>query len=79
MMAEETSVLARCPCGKVPKEISTYDVGQGWKYVFAVPDCCGEWMIEFRGNYKDPSSDDAELNKLAANAWNQAPRSEWLK
>jgi hypothetical protein len=48
------------------------NAGQGYKYALAVPNCCGEWMIEFRTVAYDLES---EATKSAAiEAWNQAPR-----
>ena len=67
-----TNVLKPCPCGKTPADIGVYDVFQGGKWAFAVPDCCGEWNIEFRTNYKDIDSD--ECKQFAREAWNAAPR-----
>ena len=67
--------LKKCPCGKTPTRLHLYDVGQGWKWVQAYGDCCGEWHIEFKGNYSDPSKDGGELFDLAIEAWNEAPRS----
>lgn len=70
--SELTDVLCRCPCGKTPTSVGVYDLGQGGKWAAAVPDCCGEWMIEFRTGYFDLDSD--ECKKLAREAWNEAPR-----
>lgn len=64
--------LAQCPCGETPTQICVYDANQGGKWAFAVPDCCGEWSIEFRTTYKALDSD--ECGKLAIDAWNNAPR-----
>jgi len=66
-----------CPCGKTPAEIAVYDLNQGGKWAAAVPDCCGEWMIEFRTNYLNAESD--ECKQLALDAWNDAPRNPALK
>lgn len=64
--------IAVCPCGKIPTAIGIYGDNQVQKWAFAVPDCCGEWMIEFRSNYLHPES--AECKELAIRAWNDAPR-----
>ena len=64
--------VAACPCGKTPKSIGIYMISQGGKWGFAVPDCCGEWMIEFRTQYNHEDTD--ECRKLALEAWNDAPR-----
>lgn len=64
--------LKRCPCGQDPKDVSIYNPNQGGKWASVVPDCCGEWMVEFRLNYEDP--DSSEAKQLAVEAWNNAPR-----
>lgn len=66
------SDLKRCPCGKTPTSIGTYGYPQS-KWMYAVPDCCGEWNIEFRSQYLD---EGPELTALAEEAWNNAPRKE---
>lgn len=38
----------------------------------AVGDCCGEWSVEFRTQYKP--ADSPECYALAVQAWNDAPR-----
>ena len=68
------SPLNPCPCGKVPTELGIIDSVEGSKYAFAVGNCCGEWHIEFRANYKLP--DSPECKALACEAWNAAPRGE---
>lgn len=68
--------LARCPCGKTPTDIDVHDTEQGGKWANAVPDCCGEWIIEFRTDYHD--TDSAECKALAVEAWNKAPRAKSL-
>lgn len=62
--------LAACPCGNTPTDIDIYDACQGGKWANVVPNCCGEWMIEFRTTYAVGD----ELKKLAIEAWNTAPR-----
>lgn len=64
--------LAVCPCGKTPTDIGSYDLNQGGKWFAAVPNCCGEWMIEFRTGYCDIESE--QCKRLAIEAWNTAPR-----
>ena len=66
------AVLAACPCGKTPTDVDIYDACQGSKWANVVPNCCGEWMIEFRTNYAALDSD--ECKRLARDAWNSAPR-----
>jgi hypothetical protein len=64
--------LLPCPCGKLPTDIKVVDIGQGYKYAGAVPNCCGEWTIEFRTVGYEL---DSEATKAAAvEAWNNAPR-----
>lgn len=67
-----SNALAACPCGKVPTDVAIYDACQGGKWANVVPNCCGEWMIEFRTNYKALDSD--ECKRLAVEAWNSASR-----
>ena len=67
-----SDVLAACPCGKIPTELDIYDANQGGKWANVVPNCCGEWMIEFRTNYA--ALDSEECKRLAREAWNEAPR-----
>ena len=62
--------LKPCPCGSTPGKVGAYCENAGGKWAFVIPDCCGEWHIEFRANYKEGD----ELQKLAENAWNTAPR-----
>ena len=64
--------LAACPCGKTPTDVDVYDAAQGGKWANVQPNCCGEWMIEFRTNYTALDSD--ECKRLAVEAWNSAPR-----
>lgn len=64
--------LKPCPCGKTPNRLGISDGNQGGKYHFVAGDCCAEWMIEFRANYKPIESD--ECMALAVAAWNASPR-----
>lgn len=64
--------LLPCPCGKTPDQLSIVDDGQGTKWAYAVPSCCGEWTIGFRTMYHD--YDSGECMELAIEAWNEAPR-----
>jgi len=68
------TTLKRCPCGEVPESVDIQDAGQGGKWAFAVPSCCGEWMIEFKTQYKP--LDSPECEGLADAAWNNAPRGD---
>jgi len=65
------SDLKPCPCGKTP---TTIDLN-GWypmqKWTVAMPDCCNEWMFEFRSGY---SKDQFEVEQWAKEAWNEMPR-----
>ena len=69
---ERFKPLLCCPCGKTPTDIIVTSSGQGYKYALAVPNCCGEWMIEFRTVAYDLDSDDTK--RAAIDAWNSAPR-----
>jgi hypothetical protein len=63
--------LRPCPCGKTPEGlfITDHEGGSGkWKYVRG--NCCGAWEIEYRSGYLKGVED----LRLAAFAWNQAPR-----
>ena len=64
--------LKQCPCGKTPDDLGVVDAGQGSKWAYAVPSCCGEWTIEFRTDYNYLHS--GECMELAIKAWNEAPR-----
>lgn len=64
--------LKRCPCGVIPKELAITGNSNFVKYAYVYGDCCGEWEIEFRTQYKDLESD--ECMALAIKAWNEAPR-----
>lgn len=61
----------KCPCGEYPKSLSITDTLSG-KWAFVTPDCCGEWMIEYRNGYET----GIERENLALEAWNEAPRPE---
>jgi len=60
-----------CPCGKTPTAILLYNWQPQQKWVFATPECCGEWMFEFRASY---SKDEEEVTALAVEAWDAMPR-----
>lgn len=70
--AELQQPLAPCPCGQTPTRVDIYDACQGGKWANVVPNCCGEWMIEFRTNYE--KLDSEACMELARAAWNAAPR-----
>lgn len=63
--------LAPCPCGKTPTAIGVYELGN-MKWALAVPNCCGDWMVEFCTDYKKPDSE--ECKAFAVEAWNEAAR-----
>ena len=60
--------LRPCPCGKTPSRLAI--VGDPGRYAFAAGDCCGEWYIEFRADWRPAH----ECDELAAQAWNDAQR-----
>lgn len=62
--------LKPCPCGKVPTEITF--VKSSYKWSTAVPNCCGEWMYEFR---VDGATGPKQF-ELAHAAWNNMPRGD---
>ena len=62
--------LKKCPCGKTPESVSAIGLPQS-KWMYVSGDCCGEWNIEFRSEYKHFGK---ELDTLAVVAWNEAPR-----
>jgi len=64
-------MLKKCGCGKIPKGLSII-TSSGGKWAFTCGDCCGEWFIEFRLDYNDIDSEEA--NALAVKWWNEAPR-----
>jgi len=64
--------LKPCPCGKTPKTLNLYDIGQGSKWGIAYGDCCGEWGVEFRTGYHRYNSEECMEN--AIQYWNDAPR-----
>ena len=68
------SSLKRCACGANPKHLAITE-GDCSKWAWASCGVCGEWSIEFRTGY---SRDPAELQRLAAEAWNSASRPEVL-
>ena len=65
------NTLKPCPCGDTSQHIEVIpDTPDKWAY--AVPDCCGEWSVEFRAGYADYE----EAQQLAIIAWNDAPRAK---
>ena len=66
--------LKRCPCGKVPERVSITDQGSGSRYRVGIPNCCDEWMFEFRCDYQHQGTPE-ELT-LAEDAWNNMPRGD---
>jgi len=57
-------------CGASPAK---FDINEtcGGKWAYGTPNCCGEWMFEFRNHY---TTDAIEQQKLAGIAWNNLPR-----
>lgn len=64
------SRLRPCACGCIPEILSITESGCS-KWAWASCGACGEWAIEFRTGY---SQDPEELERLAVDAWNRAPR-----
>lgn len=64
-------MFRRCPCGEVPTGLDL-EFGYVTKWDKVTPNCCGEWMIEFRTGYLDP--DSKEMEQLKIKVWNEAPR-----
>lgn len=63
--------LKECPCGKTPKKLFIVSADKADKYAYvSSADCCGEWEIEYRNDYKVGD----ESYELAVEAWNRAPR-----
>ncbi len=71
-MNEIRGKLAPCPCGETPDYVYVSIITQGTKWAYVAPSCCATWEIEFRTYYNDEGS--PELNHLALEAWNGAPR-----
>ena len=67
--------LAPCPCGKTPTSLCVVADHDRAKYAYCYGmDCCGEWHIEFRNQYK--TIGESESDALAAAAWNATPRAK---
>lgn len=67
-------VLNKCPCGEVPTGLHITDNGQGGKWATVSGNCCDNWMVEFRTEYRSLDSDGCMV--LAAIAWNNSPREQ---
>ncbi|MCK5607388.1 hypothetical protein KAR91_36225 [Candidatus Pacearchaeota archaeon] len=67
----EGRVIKPCPCGATPKHLCIAE-GSTCKWAFVSGECCGEWQVEFRTEYRDLASD--EVTALALKAWNETPR-----
>lgn len=63
--------LEPCPCGNVPKSLFIQP-GDTCKYAWVSGNCCGDWNIEFRTDYKELNSE--ECMDIAIRAWNDAKR-----
>jgi hypothetical protein len=61
--------IKRCPCGEYPSQVMVDD-GDSVKWNRVSGDCCGDWEIEFRSDYKT----GAALYSAAKDAWNNAKR-----
>jgi len=62
--------LKPCPCGQTPTDLGILDgITHRWRY--AVPNCCGEWIIEFGVDYPEYKG---TIKRKAEQAWNNAPR-----
>lgn len=65
--------LLPCPCGEVPTElIVTSHEGDWPKWAMASGNCCSDWHVEFRNDWKQIGS--PECADRAARAWNKAAR-----
>ncbi len=64
--------LKQCPCGKIPERLDIISEHNRPKWAYASPECCGEWMIEFRNQYDDVTS--KESYRKAVVAWNETTR-----
>lgn len=74
-MAKKISLppeIRPCFCGATPDQLAITE-GSSCKYAWAACGWCAEWSIEFRTNY---SQDPIELQRLAVEAWNRAPRAD---
>lgn len=63
-------LLEPCVCGAKFEHVAVEQEHYKTKWATAICPVCGEWSIEFRSFYKDGE----ELQKLADQAWNNAPR-----
>lgn len=66
-----SDILLSCPCGKTPTRL-LIDDGPPCKWAYVTGDCCSEWSVEFRTNYKATNS--SACMALAIAAWNSTPR-----
>lgn len=64
------TTIKQCPCGKTPTTFGV-NLTQGTKWAEASPDCCGEWLFEFRTHYE---RDQDKLLSMAVREWNLLPR-----
>lgn len=67
-------MLKPCPCGKTPTALHLTDNGCKWTY--ASGNCCNMWDTEFRTQYAKLDSDECMVH--AIEAWNAAPRADWV-
>jgi len=63
--------LKPCPCGEMPERLCINRDHDRTKWAHVCGSCCGFWEIEFRAQYAPPGP---ELDALALEAWNDAPR-----
>lgn len=68
--------LAPCPCGEVPDSLIVCE-GRLGSEAMVSGNCCDEWSVEFRINYKDPYSPEGYA--LAVEAWNGAKKMSPIK
>lgn len=67
--------LKKCPCGKTPKKLFIVSADTADKYAYvSTADCCGEWEVEYRNDYKIGD----ESYELGVKAWNNAARNNAL-
>lgn len=67
---EPSADILPCPCGQIPASLVIDREYKRSKWANVSAPCCGEWSVEFHTGYKE----DSELNEIAREAWNNAPR-----
>ena len=62
--------IKRCPCGLTPTELGIKSVTET-PYMFIYPNCCEDWLLEFRPTPKELES-NVKMVDLVINRWNSA-------